>query len=231
MPETVLIFVKALSLESTSYAVVILKQQEPLQLNSPCFAFDTGTLSTSYDVTLSSAQSSDVTFDYKIAANSTASADDYVLENGTLTIPAGETSASIAVTINSDDLAEGQTDEKLTIVLSNPVNAVLGRDSADIFIYDPDTNRDIYDDYYGTFDAETSTFTISEGIKYNPRYERLDLPAPITFTTTDWTANMYKVWGEGEEWEHIDKRDLNLYYENTSLYFLCARYYFQDFFY
>ena len=172
---------------------------------------DTGTLSTSYDVTLSSAQSSDVTFDYKIAANSTASADDYVLENGTLTIPAGATSASIAVTINSDDLAEGQTDEKLTIVLSNPVNAVLGRDSADIFIYDPDTNRVIYDDYYGTFDAETSTFTISEGIKYNPRYERLDLPAPITFTTTDWTANMYKVWGEGEEWEHIDKRDLNLY--------------------
>ena len=108
-------------------------------------------------------------------------------------------------------LAEGQTDEKLTIVFSNPVNAVLGRDSADIFIYDPDTNRVIYDDYYGTFDAETSTFTISEGIKYNPRYERLDLPAPITFTTTDWTANMYKVWGEGEEWEHIDKRDLNLY--------------------
>ena len=172
---------------------------------------DTGTLSTSYNVTLSSAQSSDVTFDYKIAANSSASADDYVLENGTLTIPAGQTSASIEVTINSDDLAEGQTDEKLTIVLSNPVNAVLGRDSADIFIYDPDTNRVIYDDYYGTFDAETSTFTISEGIKYNPRYERLDLPAPITFTTTDWTANMYKVWGEGEEWEHIDKRDLNLY--------------------
>ena len=172
---------------------------------------DTGTLSTSYNVTISSAQSVDVTFDYNIAENSTASADDYVLENGTLTIPAGQTSASIAVTINSDDLAEGQTDEKLTIVLSNPVNAVLGRDSADIFIYDPDTNRVIYDDYYGTFDAETSTFTISEGIKYNPRYERLDLPAPITFTTTDWTANMYKVWGEGEEWEHIDKRDLNLY--------------------
>lgn len=172
---------------------------------------DTGTLSTSYNVTISSAQSVDVTFDYNIAENSTASADDYLLENGTLTIPAGQTSASIAVTINSDDLAEGQTDEKLTIVLSNPVNAVLGRDSADIFIYDPDTNRVIYDDYYGTFNAETSTFTISEGIKYNPRYERLDLPAPITFTTTDWTANMYKVWGEGEEWEHIDKRDLNLY--------------------
>ena len=173
----------------------------------------TGTLSTSYNVTLSSAQASDVTFDYSIAANSTASADDYVLENGTVTITAGQTSSSIPVTINADDLAEGQTDEKLTIVLSNPTNAVLGRDSADMYIYDPDTNRIVYDDYYGSFDAATSTFTITEGIKYNPRYERLDLPAPITFTTTDWQTHMYKIWGEGEDWEHIDKRNLDLYSE------------------
>ena len=172
---------------------------------------DTGTLSSSFNVSLSSAQSTDVTFDYKIAENSTASEDDYSLQDGSVTIAAGQTSTTIPVTINADDLAEGQTDEKITIVLSNPNNAVLGRESADIFIYDPDTNRVIYDDYYGTFDAETSTFTITEGLKYNPRYERLDLPAPITFTTTDWTNHMFKIWGEGEEWEHIDKRDLNLY--------------------
>jgi len=173
----------------------------------------TGTLYTSYNVSLSSAQASDVTFDYSIAQNSTASADDYVLENGTVTITAGQTSSSIPVTINADDLAEGQTDEKITIVLSNPTNAVLGRDSADMYIYDPDTNRVIYDDYYGTFDAATSTFIITEGFKYNPRYERLDLPAPITFTTTDWQTHMYKIWGEGEDWEHIDKRNLDLYSE------------------
>jgi hypothetical protein len=172
---------------------------------------DTGTLSTSYNVSLSSAQASSVTFDYKIAENSTASPDDYSLENGSVTIPAGQTSATIEVLINADDLAEGQTDEKLTIALSNPTNAVLGRDSADIFIYDPDTNRIVYDDYYGSFNAETSTFTISEGIKYNPRYERLDLPEPITFTTTDWLNNMFKIWNEGEEWEHIDKREISLY--------------------
>ena len=84
----------------------------------------------------------------------------------------------------------------------------LGRSSATLYIYDPDTNRVIYDDYYGTFDAETSTFTITEGLKYNPRYEREDLPAPITFTTLIGLTHMYKVWDEGEEWEHIDKRDL-----------------------
>ena len=171
-----------------------------------------GTASSSYNITLSSAQASDVTFEYKIAANSTASSADYSgLEDGIVTIAAGETSATISVAIEADELAEGQNDEKITIVLSNPVNAVLGRTSADIFIYDPDTNRVVYDDYYGVFDATTSTFTILEGITHQPTYQRLDLPAPITFTTTDWVNNMYKVWGEGEEWEHIDKRELNIY--------------------
>jgi hypothetical protein len=40
---------------------------------------------------------------------------------------------------------------------------------------------------------------------------REDLPAPITFTATDWTANMVKIYNEGEEWEHIDKRELGVY--------------------
>ena len=171
-----------------------------------------GTLSSAFNVNLSSAQASDVTLDYAIAANSTASSADYSsLTAGTVTIPAGQTSTTIAVDIESDDLAEGQADEKLILTFSNATNAVLGRSSSTLYIYDPDTNRVIYDDYYGTFDAETSTFTITEGLKYNPQYVREDLPAPITFTTTDWTTHMYKVWNPGEEWEHIDKRDLNLY--------------------
>jgi len=171
-----------------------------------------GTLSSGYEVSLSSAQSSDVTFDYTIAANSTASDLDYSsFTNGTVTIAAGSTSATIPVTIESDDLAEGQTDEKLIISLSNPTNAVLGRDSANIYIYDPDTNRVIYQDYYGSFDAENLTFTISEGIKYSPRYVREDLPAPITFTASDWTSSMVKIIDEGQEWERTEYRDLNLY--------------------
>ena len=47
---------------------------------------------------------------------------------------------------------------------------------ATAFIYDDDTNRIIYDDYYGTFDAETSTFTVSEGLIYNPNYEKTCSP-------------------------------------------------------
>ena len=145
---------------------------------------------------MSSAQASAVTFDYAIAANSTASASDYSsLANGTVTIAAGQTSATIPVAIESDDLAEGQVDEVLTITLSNPSsNAVLGRTSADLYIYDPDTNRVIYDDYYGKFDSATATFTITEGLKYNPSYVREDLPAPITFSASDWTTYMVIVY-------------------------------------
>ena len=107
-------------------------------------------------------------------------------------------------TIEADNIAEGQDDEILTISLSNATNAVLGRTSANLYIYDPDTNRVIYDDYYGSFDAETLTFTISEGIKYNPRYEREDLPAPISFTASEWTTNMIKIIDEGQGFKEKD---------------------------
>lgn len=181
---------------------------DDIKINEP----ETGNIETAFAVSLSKAQSSDVTFNYSIAANSTASSDDYSsLSNGTLTIPAGQTTASIPLNVESDDIAEGQTDEKLTLVLSDPVNAVLGRESVDAFIYDIDTNRVIYEDYYGTFDAASSTFIITEGLIYNPNYERLDLPAPITFTTSDWLTHMVKVYNEGTDWEHIDKREMHLY--------------------
>lgn len=173
---------------------------------------DTGDVATSFNVSLSKAQASDVTFDYAIAENSSASSDDYSdIVDGTVTIPAGQTTATISLKVKSDDIAEGQTDEKVILTFTNPSNAVLGRSSANLYIYDPDTNRVIYEDYYGYFDAESSTFTITEGLKYNPTYVREDLPAPITFTTTDWTTHMFQIWGEGEDYEHIDKRDLNLY--------------------
>jgi hypothetical protein len=181
---------------------------DDVTINEPA----SGTTNTGYPVSLSSAQSADVTFEYTIASNSTATSADYSsLENGTITITAGTTSGIIPVTIESDDLAEGQTDENIIIILSNPTNAVLGRTSASLYIYDPDTNRVIYDDYYGSFDAETLTFTISEGLKYSPQFVREDLPAPIIFTTSDWTTNMVRVIDPGAEWERTEYRDLNLY--------------------
>ena len=168
-------------------------------------------------VSLSKAQASDVTVDYVISNASTASSNDYEnLSNGTLTIAAGSTSSLISFSVIGDGIAEGQDDEKIILTLSNPVNAVLGRSNATAFIYDDDTNRVVYDDYYGTFDAETSTFTVSEGLIYNPNYRRENLPAPITFTTSDWVEHMSKTWDEGTEYENTFWRELGLYSDDTN---------------
>ena len=80
------------------------------------------------------AQTSDVTIDYAIAAESSASSSDYTLSAGTVTIPAGSLSTTLAVSITNDELFEDQ--EELRLTLSNPTNSVLGRSSVSVFITD-----------------------------------------------------------------------------------------------
>ena len=174
-------------------------------------------VSSSFAFTLSSAQASAVSFDYVISASSTVSTSDYSnLVNGTVTIAAGATSGTIPFSIEPDALVEGQTDEKLILSLSNPTNAVLARTDVVAYIYDDDTNRVVYDDYAGTFSAETGTFTITDGLIYNPSYEKTTLPAPITFTLTEWLTNMQKTYGVGEDWEFTEYRDLGVYSQDTN---------------
>ena len=174
-------------------------------------------VSSSFPFTLSSAQASAVSFDYEISASSTANTSDYSnLVNGTVTIASGDTSGAIPFNIEPDVLVEGQTDEKLILTLSNPTNAVLARSDVVAYIYDDDTNRIVYDDYAGSFSAETGTFTITDGLKYNPSYEKTTLPAPITFTLTEWLTNMQKTYGAGEDWEFTEYRDLGVYSQDTN---------------
>ena len=126
---------------------------------------------------LSQASSSNVSVDYAIANSSTASSSDYTLNPGTVTIPAGSTSATLAVAVTNDTVIESQEEIKLT--LSNPQNAVLSRSSASVYITDGeeilsnDSQREIladnvYKDSKQSINAyiknklDTSTVTISE---------------------------------------------------------------------
>ena len=125
---------------------------------------------------LSQASSSDVTVDYAIASGSTASSSDYTLNSGTVTIPAGSTSATLAVAVTNDTVVESQEEIKLT--LSNPQNAVLSRPSVSVYITDGeeilsnDSQRailadNVYKDSKQSINAyiknklDTSTVTIS----------------------------------------------------------------------
>lgn len=82
-----------------------------------------GTSTLNFPVTLSAASAQAVSVNY-VSFNVTASAgSDYQASSGTLTLPAGSTSASIPVTVYGDTVYEDN--ETLTLTLSNPVNATL----------------------------------------------------------------------------------------------------------
>jgi hypothetical protein len=89
-----------------------------------------GTAGTNYavfTVTLSAPFSSPVTVSYSTAPG-TASATDFTASSGTVTFPAGSTSALVLVPIVADALIEPS--ETFSLTLSNPVNATLGRSQA-----------------------------------------------------------------------------------------------------
>ncbi len=80
----------------------------------------------SFSVLLSTATTSSVSVDYQTNDGTAISPDDYTSTNGTLTIPASNTSGTINIPIFDDTLIE--QDESFTITLSNPVNVILADD-------------------------------------------------------------------------------------------------------
>ena len=83
--------------------------------------------STAITVNLSAASSSDITVNYAVTGSAIGSGTDYTLTDGTLTINAGETSASITISGIIDDLSS-EGNETVILTLSSPSNAILGDD-------------------------------------------------------------------------------------------------------
>lgn len=84
---------------------------------------DTGTVSLSFTVTLSAISSETVTVDYATADGTASAGSDYVSASENLVFTPGQTSKTITVTVNGDEIQE--EDEYLFINLSNAVNASL----------------------------------------------------------------------------------------------------------
>jgi peptide/nickel transport system substrate-binding protein len=76
-----------------------------------------------FTVSLSSVESGPVTVDYATADETATSGSDYTATSGTLTIPAGERSATVSVPVNSDTSFE--TDETFRLTLTNPSSGTL----------------------------------------------------------------------------------------------------------
>lgn len=92
-------------------------------------------------VTLDSLSALTVTVDYQIEADSASAGVDFTASNGSLTFAPGQTNQIITVPIIDD--ADDESNEELTLRLSNPANATLGAQataSLQIIDDDPGTN-------------------------------------------------------------------------------------------
>lgn len=97
-----------------------------------------GTSTLTFTVTLSAPSGQSVSVNYATTAATATAGSDYATATGTLTIPAGMTTGSIAVTITGDLMAE--VDEAFTVTLSSPTNALIASASATGTILNDDGN-------------------------------------------------------------------------------------------
>ncbi|HRQ39651.1 MAG TPA: Calx-beta domain-containing protein [Chloroflexota bacterium] len=93
--------------------------------------------SLTFTITLNITSEQDVLVDYETVDGTAVAYTDYLPISGTLTIPAGQVTAVLTVTLLNNDLDDG--DRTFTLVLNNPVNAELGNDTAVGLILDDDS--------------------------------------------------------------------------------------------
>ena len=88
---------------------------------------NSGTATMAFAISLSEATSVDITVEYATSDGTATAGQDYEATNGTVTIAAGRTEATIDVTILSDE--EGEEDEEFEVIISNVTNADINRNT------------------------------------------------------------------------------------------------------
>jgi len=90
---------------------------------------NSGTINLIFNLSLSATAENIVSVDYTTTDGTATSADnDYIAINSNLSIPVGETTATISIEVNGDTTTENS--ESFTLTLSNPVNATLDNTTA-----------------------------------------------------------------------------------------------------
>ena len=84
---------------------------------------NSGTSPLTFTVAMAPVSGSDMTVDYTTSDGTATAGSDYTAASGTLTIPAGQSSGSIAVSVLGDTTYE--PNENFTLTLSNPVGATI----------------------------------------------------------------------------------------------------------
>lgn len=121
---------------------------------------------------------------YVVTGTAVGSGTDYTLANGTVTIPAGQTSTSIALTVVNDTTDE--LDETVIITLSSPVDATLGATAVHTYTIQDDDNPTIQFSSATGSSLETGTTTpVSIGVTLSAApAEAVQVTYAVTGTAT-----------------------------------------------
>ena len=174
---------------------------------------DSGTTDLAFTVSLDQAATGEITVDYATSDDTATVGEDYTMTTGTLTIPAGESMATITVSVMGDTKVENN--ETLTLTLSNPSsNTMLGTDTAtgtiltddqvmvsvaDASVYEGDSNtrdliftvslnRVVTSDVFVNYATSDGTATTADN-DYTAKNSTLTIPAGENMTTITIVVN------------------------------------------
>ena len=141
------------------------------------------------NVTLSSASSKQISVNYLTESVTATEGLDFTATSGTLTFAPGQRNASFNISIIDDTLPTFEGDETFRVVLSDPINAVLGDDPVStITIQDNEPEPQL------TFGQ--ASLTLTEDTASTPVTLTLSAPAGVTVTVNYQTSNQSAVEGQ-----------------------------------
>jgi hypothetical protein len=146
------------ALEQATGTATILAAATPPSVSVGDAAVDEGAGFATFTVTLDHQSLDEVKVDFKTQSGTATAGADFTAVNGTLTFPAGQTTATIQVPILNDTANEGT--EQFDVVLSNPVAAVLGDATGTATLAASDTQAPIAGDDFAVV-AEEGTVKIN----------------------------------------------------------------------
>ena len=142
---------------------------------------NSGTSMATFTVSLTSASTSDVSVHYATADGTATAGSDYTATSGTVTIPAGSTSAHVQVPILGDTAVE--PDETFFVNLTNPVNGSITDGQGQGTILNDDNTISVSDVTLAEGNSGTTAFNFIVSLSAAASF-----PITVNYATANGTA-------------------------------------------